>query len=96
MYGEGISREGDLVDLGVDKGLIEKSGAWYSYKNDRIGQGRENARQFLKDNSDIGARLEVELRRELGLKSMVPEPPAPSPEQKQAVAAAHVKTAGKK
>jgi recombination protein RecA len=96
MYGEGISREGDLVDLGVDKGLIEKSGAWFSYKTDRIGQGRENAKQFLKDNSDIKTKLEVELRRELGLKSMVPEPPAPTTEQKQAVAAAHGKTAGKK
>ncbi len=96
MYGEGISREGDLVDLGVDKGLVEKSGAWFSYKTDRIGQGRENAKQFLKDNPDIRAKLEVELRRELGLKSMVPEPPEVAPEQKQAVAAAHGKTAGRK
>ncbi|HET6935366.1 MAG TPA: recombinase RecA [Candidatus Angelobacter sp.] len=91
MYGEGISREGDLVDLGVDKGLVEKSGAWFSYKTERIGQGRENAKQFLKDNKDIAAKLEAELRRELGLKSSVPEPPAPTPEQKQAVAAAHGK-----
>jgi recombination protein RecA len=91
MYGEGISREGDLVDLGVDKGLVEKSGAWFSYKTERIGQGRENAKQFLKDNKDIALKLEAELRRELGLKSSAPEPPAPTPEQKQAVAAAHSK-----
>ena len=89
MYGEGISREGDLLDLGVDKGMVEKSGAWFSYKGERIGQGRENAKQFLKENKDITAKLEVELRRELGLKSLAIEPPAPTPEQKQAVAAAH-------
>ncbi|HEU5415992.1 MAG TPA: recombinase RecA [Candidatus Angelobacter sp.] len=89
MYGEGISREGDLLDLGVDKGMVEKSGAWYSYKGERIGQGRENAKQFLKENKDITAKLESELRRELGLKTLAIEPPAPTPEQKQAVAAAH-------
>ena len=89
MYGEGISREGDLLDLGVDRGMVEKSGAWFSYKGERIGQGRENVKQFLKENKDITARLEVELRRELGLKTLAVEPPAPTPEQKQAVAAAH-------
>ena len=92
MYGEGISREGDLVDLGVDKNLVEKSGAWYSYKGERIGQGRENAKQFLKENKDLAAKLETELRKEIGLKSQVPEPPVPTPEQKQAAAAAHSKT----
>jgi recombination protein RecA len=89
MYGEGISREGDILDLGVDKGLVEKSGAWFSYKTERIGQGRENAKQFMKENKDIAAKLEAELRKVLGLKLLVPEPPAPTPEQKQAVAAAH-------
>jgi recombination protein RecA len=91
MYGEGISREGDLIDLGVNKNLVEKSGAWFSYKNERIGQGRENAKQFLKENKDVATKLEVELRKELGLKSTVPEPPAPTPEQKQAAAVAHGK-----
>ncbi len=67
IYGEGISREGDLVDLGVAQNLIEKSGSWYSYKSDRIGQGRENAKQFLKDNPDIRTTIEAELRRILGL-----------------------------
>jgi recombination protein RecA len=89
MYGEGISREGDLIDLGVDRGLIEKSGAWFSYKADRIGQGRENAKQFLRDNKDIAARVEAEIRRDLGLKSQAPEPPAATQEQKQAATAAH-------
>jgi recombination protein RecA len=89
MYGEGISREGDILDLGVEKGLVEKSGAWFSYKTERIGQGRENAKQFMKENKDIAAKLETELRKALGLKLLVPEPPAPTPEQKQAVAAVH-------
>jgi recombination protein RecA len=89
MYGEGISREGDLIDLGVIKNLVEKSGAWFSYKNERIGQGRENAKQFLKENKDVAVKLEGELRKELGLRSAVPEPPAPTQEQKQAAAMAH-------
>jgi len=97
MYGEGISHEGDLVDLGVIKNLVEKSGSWFSYKGERIGQGRENAKQFLKENKDVTARLEAELRKELGLRSTVPEPPSPTPEQKQAAAVAHGKApVGKK
>jgi len=67
IYGEGISKEGDLLDLGVAQNLIEKSGSWFSYKGDRIGQGRENARQFLKDNADIRQGIDTELRRQLGL-----------------------------
>jgi recombination protein RecA len=90
MYGEGISREGDLLDLGVAKEIVEKSGAWFSYKGERIGQGRENVKQFLKDNKDMMAKLEAELRKELGLHIVAQEPPAPSVEQKQA-AAAHAK-----
>ena len=67
MYGEGISREGDLLDIAANSGLLEKSGAWYSYKGERIGQGRENARQFLKDNKDTMVKLEAEVRKHLGL-----------------------------
>jgi len=67
MYGEGISKEGDLLDLAVNHNLLEKSGAWFSYKGERIGQGRENARQFLKDNKEVYAKLETEVRKELGL-----------------------------
>ena len=90
MYGEGISREGDLLDMGVAKEIVEKSGAWFSYKGERIGQGRENVKLFLKENKDMMAKLEAELRQVLGLKILVQEPPSPSQEQKQA-AAAHAK-----
>jgi recombination protein RecA len=76
IYGEGVSREGDLLDLGVAQSLIEKSGAWFSYKGDRIGQGRENARQFLKDNPDIRQGLDTELRKALGLLKPEPAPAA--------------------
>jgi recombination protein RecA len=67
LYGEGISREGDLLDLAVNSNIVEKSGSWFSYKNERIGQGRENARQFLKDNKDVMAKLDGEVRKALGL-----------------------------
>jgi len=67
MYGEGISREGDLIDLAVNANLLEKSGAWFSYKGERIGQGRENAKAFLKENKDIAAKLEAEVRKAVGL-----------------------------
>ena len=67
LYGEGISREGDLLDLAVNNNILEKSGSWFSYKGERIGQGRENARQFLKDNKDTLAKLEAEVRKTLGL-----------------------------
>ncbi|MGE0445902.1 MAG: recombinase RecA [Vicinamibacterales bacterium] len=67
MYGEGISREGDLLDLAVEKRIIEKSGAWFAYSGERLGQGRENAKQFLKDNPDIRQAIEDRVRRELGL-----------------------------
>src|SRR2546421_6769051 len=67
MYGEGISREGDMLDLGVLHNLVEKSGAWFSYKGERIGQGRENAKAFLKENKDIAGKIETEVRKALGL-----------------------------
>lgn len=72
LYGEGISREGDLIDLGVAQGVLEKSGSWYSYKGERIGQGRENARQFLRDNAEIRAAIDAELRRLLGMPAHEP------------------------
>lgn len=62
LYGEGISREGELIDLGVQYGLVEKSGAWYSYNGDRIGQGKDNVRNFLKENRDIAQHLEEQIR----------------------------------
>src|SRR5438309_1495239 len=63
MYGEGISRMGDLLDIGALHNIVEKSGAWFSYKGERIGQGRENARNFLKENTDIAVKLEAEVRK---------------------------------
>ena len=67
MYGEGISREGDLLDLAVDRKIVEKSGTWFSYGGERLGQGRENAKQFLKDNPDIFKAIDERVRKELGL-----------------------------
>jgi recombination protein RecA len=67
MYGEGISREGDLIDLAVEKRIVEKSGAWFAFSGERLGQGRENAKQFLKENPDIRRTIEDRVRRELGL-----------------------------
>jgi len=67
IYGEGISREGDLMDIGVAQNMVEKSGSWFSYKGERIGQGRENAKQFLKDNPDIRQQLDTDVRKALGL-----------------------------
>ena len=67
MYGEGISREGDLLDLAVEKRIVEKSGAWFAYGGERLGQGRENAKLFLKENPDVRRAIEERVRRELGL-----------------------------
>jgi recombination protein RecA len=72
LYNQGISREGDLIDLGVEAGLVEKSGAWYSYADERIGQGRENARRFLLDNPDVCERLAEAVYAHHGLKRQVP------------------------
>jgi recombination protein RecA len=65
LYGEGISREGEIIDLGVSHGLVEKSGAWYSYAGERIGQGKDNVREFLKQNPDIATAIEGRIRAEL-------------------------------
>ena len=81
MYGEGISREGDLLDLAVNQNILEKSGAWFSYKGERIGQGRENARQFLKDNKEVTTKLEAEVRKALGLTPTQPAAQAQSAAQ---------------
>jgi recombination protein RecA len=67
MYGEGISKTGDLLDLAVDKRIVEKSGAWFAYGGERLGQGRENAKQFLKENPEIHKAIEERVRRELGM-----------------------------
>ena len=78
LYGEGISREGDLLDVSVEKGIIEKSGSWFSFAGERIGQGRENARLFLKENPDIREKLETQARKALGLVVRPANSPAPA------------------
>src|SRR3954471_18192846 len=82
LYGEGISREGDLLDMAVNNNIVEKSGSWFSYKTERIGQGRENARQFLKENKDFFARIEAETKKALGIgKVSEPAPPPAAPQE---------------
>jgi recombination protein RecA len=87
-YGEGISREGELIDMGLEAKLVEKSGAWLSYGELRIGQGRENSKQFLKDNPELAAEIERKLRKNLGLVASTSDAPAPAAASKAAVAEA--------
>src|SRR2546426_4301257 len=88
MYGEGISKEGDLLDLATNNRIVEKSGAWFSYKGERLGQGRENAKQTLKDQPVILEKIEIDVKRALGL-PVREEPAEGAPaEQKKALAAA--------
>jgi recombination protein RecA len=92
LYGEGISREGDVLDLAVLHNIVDKSGAWYSYQGERIGQGRENVRAFLKENKEVFGRVDSELRKKLGISGVasadVPPVPADGPVQaKEAVKA---------
>jgi recombination protein RecA len=93
LYGEGISREGDSLDLAVVHGIVDKAGAWYSFQGERIGQGRENVRGFLKENKEVFARMDSELRKKLGIKSLdVGDLPAvPQDGEEQAVAAVKTK-----
>jgi recombination protein RecA len=74
MYGQGISREGDIVDLGVNADIIEKSGAWFSYGDERIGQGRENAKEFLKQHPDTAKEIEDKIRQKFGLEAPISIP----------------------
>src|ERR1700730_14069403 len=97
LYGEGVSREGDLIDLGVDQGVLEKSGTWISYGGERLGQGRDNARVFLKEHIDVRNKLESALRKKMG----IPAPgaangtPAPSAQaEKPAIQAAAAAASG--
>ncbi len=81
MYGEGVSKNGELIDLGVKAGIVEKSGAWFSYDSQRLGQGRENAKQFLKDNPDIRNRIEMQIRQNAGiLADQILEEGSPEPD----------------
>jgi recombination protein RecA len=67
MYGEGVSKRGELIDLGVQAGVVEKSGSWFSYEGQRIGQGRENAKAYLKDHNEVGEAIEHAIRANAGL-----------------------------
>ena len=87
MYGEGISREGDLLDLASNNRVVEKSGAWFSYKGERLGQGRENAKQTLKENPEVLRRVEIDVKRALGLPVREEAADAAPAEQKKAAAA---------
>jgi recombination protein RecA len=79
LYGMGISREGELIDLATERNIVEKSGAWYAFGGERIGQGRENAKDFLRAHPDVAAQIEQRLRAQLGLSAA-----APSAEPKRA------------
>lgn len=103
LYNEGISREGELIDLGAENGVVEKSGAWYSYKGDRIGQGKDNARQFLKDHPDIGSDIENRIRSVLGLPTQgtapageADKPDTEDPEAQAGVSAESRRKSGKR
>ena len=85
LYGEGISREGEIIEHGVNQGIIEKSGSWYSYGTDRIGQGKVNVSNYLKDNPDIAATIEQQIRATL-LPDTVKEPAAADDGADEAVA----------
>ncbi|HEY4791654.1 MAG TPA: DNA recombination/repair protein RecA, partial [Actinomycetes bacterium] len=78
IYGQGISKEGSLLDVGVDVGLVKKSGAWFTYDGDQLGQGRENARNFLRDNPELAREIEEKVKAQLGVG--LPPVPAPDPD----------------
>ena len=71
VYGQGISREGSLIDVGVEQGIIKKSGAWYTYDSDQLGQGKENVRSFLRDNPDLADEIEKKIKEKLGVGARV-------------------------
>jgi recombination protein RecA len=83
IFGEGISKEGDLLDLAVNNNIVERSGTWYSYKGDRLGQGRENVRLALKDNKEMMAKIEDEVREKFGIKKAVPPVEKPPEKEKE-------------
>ena len=87
IYGEGISREGSLIDMGVEQGFVKKSGAWYTYNGDQLGQGKENARSFLRDNPDLATELEESLLAKMGITDAVDEPATDAPAEAVALKA---------
>jgi recombination protein RecA len=93
LYGEGISREGEIITLGVDLDIVDKAGAWYSYNGDRIGQGKDNVRNFLKENPEIAEEIEARIREELLPKETVSDPVESSKEEAKEVTKAEAKLA---
>ncbi|HWM05737.1 MAG TPA: DNA recombination/repair protein RecA, partial [Actinophytocola sp.] len=82
LYGKGVSREGSLIDMGVEQGILRKSGAWYTYEGDQLGQGKENARKFLRDNPDVANEIEKRIKDKLGIGAKLDADetePAPAP-----------------
>ncbi|HZW45213.1 MAG TPA: hypothetical protein VFF32_12635 [Dermatophilaceae bacterium] len=77
IYGQGISREGGLIDMGVEHGFVRKAGAWYTYEGDQLGQGKENARSFLRDNPDLADEIEKKIKEKLGVGPQVDKPADP-------------------
>ena len=74
LWGQGFSREGGLIDVGVEQGMVRKSGAWYTYEGDQLGQGKENARNFLKDNPDLADEIEKKIKEKLGIGATLDAP----------------------
>jgi recombination protein RecA len=79
IYGEGISKEGSLIDVGVEEGIIRKAGAWYTYDGEQLGQGKENARTFLKEHEDVALEIEKKVKEKLGLDPLAPAATSPGP-----------------
>lgn len=84
MFGEGISRHGEIIDMGVTAGILEKSGAWYAYQGEKIGQGRDNAREFLRENPDLSVEIENKVRLSLGIPLLPVAEPEAKPKGKKA------------
>jgi recombination protein RecA len=83
LYGEGISREGEVLEIGVNLGVLEKSGAWYVYNGDRLGQGKDNARDFLKENAPLAKEIETKIREKAGVTGVAPKVEEPEVEDKK-------------
>ncbi|HVC52146.1 MAG TPA: recombinase RecA [Stellaceae bacterium] len=94
LYGDGISREGEVLELGVVHGLVEKTGAWYTYKGDRLGQGKDNARDFLKENADLAREIEIKIREKAGVAMPLPITPAANEEAEEEPAPAAARKRG--
>jgi len=88
LYGEGISREGEIIDLGVAAKIVDKAGAWYAYNGEKIGQGKDNSREFLRENPDLAYEIENKVRESLGISLLPAKPPKAAPSKKAAAAAA--------